>query len=102
MKDSIPELRRKGASHAVIADILRDINVPVASDTIFRFCHEILNEPMTRRHKRRKGDPTVPKEGAPKNPRKDNKTGTDGKADHLPIRASRCATGPHIADPNTI
>ena len=51
MKGSIAELRSKGASYAAIADILRNINVPVASDTVFRFCHEVLGEPMTRRRK---------------------------------------------------
>ena len=45
------------ASYATIADILRNINVNVASDTVFRFCHEVLDEPMTRRPSRRKVAP---------------------------------------------
>ena len=47
MKVGIAELRSKGASYAAIADMLRNVNVPVASDTVFRFCHEVLGEPMT-------------------------------------------------------
>ena len=54
MKDSIAELRSKGASYAAIAGILRNVNVPVASDTVFRFCHEVLGEPKTRYRRKRK------------------------------------------------
>ena len=67
LKDSIAELRSKGASYAAIADILRNVNVPVASDTVFRFCHEILGEPMTRRHKRGKMPARVPTKRAHEN-----------------------------------
>ena len=102
LKDSIAELRGKGVSYAAIADILRNINVPVAGDTVFRFCHEILGEPMIRRRKRRKMAAGVPKERARKESRKDNTTGTDRKADSLPVPGSERATGPRIADPNTI
>ena len=50
LKDGIVELRRKGASYAVIADILRNINVAVSHDTVARFCREVLDvTPRTRR-----------------------------------------------------
>ena len=49
-KDGIVELRRKGASYAIIADILRNINVAVSLDTVTRFCREVLKlMPRTRR-----------------------------------------------------
>ena len=64
MKDGIAELRSKGASYATIADILRNINVPVACDTVFRFCHEVLGEPVTRRRKKRKAPVRVPSDQA--------------------------------------
>jgi hypothetical protein len=102
MKDSIAEVRSKGASYATIADILRNINVAVASDTVFRFCHEVLGEPMTRRRRRRKVASGSPKERARKKPREGNATDTDRKADRLPFTGSERAQGPHIADPNTI
>ena len=102
MKDSIAELRCKGASYATIADILRNINVPVACDTIFRFCHEVLGEPMTRRRKRRKMATGVPNERAHEESHEDDATGFDRKADNLPVPGSVRATGPRIADPNTI
>ena len=54
MNEGIAELRNKGASYATIAGILRNINIPVSCDTIFRFCHEVLGEPMTQRRKSRK------------------------------------------------
>ena len=102
LKDSIAELRSKGVSYAAVADILRNINVSVASDTIFRFCHEVLGEPMTRRRRRRKVADGVPKERAHKESRKDNAIGTDRKADSLSVPGSERVTGPRIADPNTI
>ena len=49
-KDGIAELRRKGASYAIIADILRSTNVVVSHDTVARFCREVLElTPRTRR-----------------------------------------------------
>ena len=72
MKDGIAELRSKGASYATIAEILRNINAPVVSDTVFRFCHEVLGEPMTRRRKRRKVPVRVLVEQLHKNAREDH------------------------------
>ena len=105
LKDSIAELRSKGASYAAIADILRNIDVPVASDTVFRFCHEVLNEPMTRRHKRRKVPPRLPAQRPGEKSRTENARDTGklkGKSDNQPAASWERSTGPHIADPNTI
>ena len=102
LKDSIAELRSKGASYAAIADILRNVNVPVASDTVFRFCHEILGEPITRRRKRRKVGAIVSKERARKEPRKDSATGISGKTERLSVKNPEHSDGPRIADPDTI
>jgi hypothetical protein len=100
MKGSIAELRSKGASYAAIADILRNVNVPVASDTVFRFCHEILGEPMTRRRKRRKVTVADPKKLGREKPRE--APGTVRKAESQPFHTWQRPAGPHIADPNTI
>ncbi|SRR6266404_5344842 len=102
MKDSIAELRSKGAAYATIGDILRNVDVLVACDTIFRFCHEILGEPMTRRRRRRKLASGSPKERVNRKQCEGNATGTDRKTDRLPFTGSERALGPHIADPNTI
>ena len=102
MKGSIAELRSKGASYAAIACVLRNVNVPVASDTIFRFCHEVLGEPMTRRCRKRMVASGIPKERARKKPHEGSVTGTDCKAYRSPFTGSERAPGPHIADPNTI
>ena len=102
MKGSIAELRSKGASYAAIAGILRNINVPVASDTVFRFCHEILGEPMTRRRKRRKMPARVPTKRAHEKPVVNNVTGVHKQADSQPTREWKRPDGPRIADPKTI
>jgi len=100
MKDSIAELRSKGASYAAIAGILRNVNMPVASDTVFRFCHEILGEPMTRRRKRRKVAVADPKKLGREKPRE--APGTVRKAESQPFHTWQRPAGPHIADPKTI
>ncbi len=102
MKKGIMELRAKGASYAAIADILRNINVPVASDTVFRFCHEVLGEPITRHRKRRKMPARVPTERSHEKPVVNNATGVRKLADSHPVRTWQPSVGPHIADPNNI
>ena len=102
MKGSIAELRSKGASYAAIAGILRNVNVPVASDTVFRFCHEILGEPITRRRKRRKMPARVPTKRAHEKPVVNNVTGVHKQADSQPTREWKRPDGPRIADINTI
>jgi hypothetical protein len=102
MKDSIAELRGKGASYAAIADTLRNINVPVANDTVFRFCHEVLGEPLIHRRKKRKAPVRVPTERAQEKPHEDHATNKSEKADSRPVPNWKETGGPHIADPNTI
>jgi hypothetical protein len=105
MKNGIAELRTKGASYATVADILRNVNVPVACDTVFRFCHEVLGEPMTRRRRKRKMPAIVPKERAREKSLIENARDTgnlQGKLDNQPAAGWVRSTGPHIADPNTI
>ncbi len=102
VKDSIAELRSKGVSYAAIADILRNISVPVASDTVFRFCHEILGEPMTRRRKRRRTLARAPTERAREKSRDHHARDTGNKPHNQPVPGWGGSTGPHIADPNTI
>jgi hypothetical protein len=41
-KEGISELRRKGASYDVIADILSNLGVKVSRFTVTRFCREVL------------------------------------------------------------
>jgi hypothetical protein len=102
LKDAIAELRAKGASYATIADILRNINVPVACDTVFRFCHEVLGEPMTRRRKRRKPPVRVLSERAQEKSHEDHSTNKSKKADSRPVSGRKDTNGPRIADPNNI
>ena len=102
MKGSIAELRSKGASYATIADILRNINVPVANDTVFRFCHEVLAEPMTRRRKRRNIPARVLTERASEKRVVDGAPNVRKQANSQSVREWKPSVGPHIADPNTI
>ena len=101
MKDGIAELRSKGASYATVADILRNINVPVVADTVFRFCHEVLGEPMIRRRKRRKAQVRVPSQRAHKS-HEIHTTNGNVKADTLPVPSWKGRSGPRIPDINTI
>jgi len=102
MKDGIAELRAKGASYATIADILRNINITVACDTVFRFCHEVLSEPMTRRRKRREAPIRVPSERVQEKSHEDHTRDKSEKADSRPVSGRKDTNGPRIADPNTI
>jgi hypothetical protein len=102
VKGSIAELRSKGASYAAIADILRNVNVPVASDTVFRFCHEVLGEPMTRRRKRRKTLARVATERKREKSREHHARDTGNNTHNQPVPGWGGSTGPRIADPNTI
>jgi hypothetical protein len=102
LKAGIAELRSKGASFATIADILRNSNVPVVPDTVFRFCHEVLGEPRTHRRKRRKTPVRVPSKRAQEKPHEDHATNKSEKADSRPVPSWKETVGPHIADPNTI
>jgi hypothetical protein len=86
----------------LIDDILRNINVPVASDTVVRLCHEILGEPMTRRHKRRKVPSRVPRKRACQKPREVRITATSNKTHNETVPGTELSTGAHIADANTI
>ena len=100
MKDGIKELRSKGVSYAAIAGILRDINVPVASDTVFRFCHEILGEPKDRYRRKRKTS-TLRVRKQPHKPSPTPRILSPGGSSQKPDRWTQ-VNGPRIADPNTI
>jgi hypothetical protein len=111
LKDGIVELRHKGASYAIIADILRSTNVVVSHDTVARFCREVLElTPRTRR----------PRKASVKALQHDStghlKTKLPGKADSshstqhamqseksgMPDFRPGGTGGPRITDPNTI
>jgi len=51
LKEGILELRRKRASYRTIAEILRNIDVPVSHVTVRRFCRHVSKS------KRRRGQP---------------------------------------------
>ena len=48
-KDSIGELRRRGASFKTIATILRNKSISVSHDTVARFCYQVLGEKSPKR-----------------------------------------------------
>ncbi|MGD0650913.1 MAG: hypothetical protein ABSA97_07215 [Verrucomicrobiia bacterium] len=100
LKAGIAELRKRRASYKTIADILDNLNIQVACDTVFRFCHEILGEPKA--HYRRKRKTSTPR--VRKRPGKDSPTPHALSPGGSPQKADRWteANGPRIADPNTI
>lgn len=44
LRDSIAEARNKGASHDVIRTYLHRTGIDVSTDTVARFCHQVLGE----------------------------------------------------------
>jgi len=102
LKQSIAELRSKGASYAAIAEILCNVNVHVASDTIFRFCHEILHEPRSRRRKRRKEEAQDSRKRVREEPHESHPSSTVRKGEDQPLQTWQRSDGPRIADPNDI
>ena len=100
LKAGIAELRKRRASYKTITDILHNLDIAVACDTVFRFCHEILGEPKA--HYRRRHKAATPM-GArrltnePAMQRARNLGGSLQKADHRTH-----ANGPRIANPNDI
>lgn len=87
-KEGIAELKRRGASYAVIAEILRNINVAVSVDTVARFCREILELSRASRARRKKSV-----RSSRQRPRNEPRPSNGG--DHA-------ARGPRVADPNNI
>src|ERR1041385_5935874 len=94
LQEGILELRRKHASYRTIAQILRNIDVPVSHVTVRRFCLHV-SKPKRRRKQPRKAtakpmDHESHSQAQIRNER--NRT----------VRTSREPGGPRIADPNTI
>ena len=100
LKTGIAELRKRRASYQTITDILRDLDISVSCDTVFRFCHEILGEPKA--HYRRKRKTSTPR--VRQRPGKDSPTPHALSPGGSPQKADRWteANGPRIADPNTV
>jgi hypothetical protein len=111
LKDGIAELRRKGASYAIIADILRSTNVVVSHDTVARFCSEVLGlTPRTRRP--RKASVKALQHDSTGNPKANlvRKDDSSRSTQHV-MQSEKSGTpdfrpagmgGPRIADPRTI
>jgi hypothetical protein len=53
LRDSISEARNKGASHETIRSYLHQTGIDVSTDTVARFCHQILGERKGRKSRRR-------------------------------------------------
>ena len=89
LKEGIAELRHKRASYRTIAEILRNIDVPVSHMTVRRFCHAVLKMEPTAQRKHH----TPRLSGAlPKSHTQPDETTT-----------TKLATrGPRVADPNNI
>ena len=100
LKVGIAELRQRHASYKTITDILANLDIAVSCNTVFRFCHEILDEPKA--HYRRTRKTSTPR--ARKRPGKDSPTPRALSPGGSPQKADRWteANGPRIADPNTI
>ena len=94
LKEGITELRRKHASYRTIAEILRDIDVPVSHVTVRRFCRHV-SKSKPRRGQSRKAAGKPISHQAHSQPLTHN-------ASNRAVQPSRAPRGPRIADPNTI
>ena len=80
-KDSIGELRKRGASFKTITTILRNKSISVSHDTVARFCYQVLGEKSPKR-----------KCSAPESERRDNCA-----QHHAPSRARKARPRPQTA-----
>ena len=94
LKEGICELRRKRASYRTIAEILRNIDVPVSHVTVGRFCRHVTKA-MPRRTQPRKATVKPMSHEVHSQPQTRN---TGNRA----AQPSREPRGPRVADPNTI
>jgi hypothetical protein len=94
LKEGITELRRKHASYRTIAEILRNIDVPVSHVTVRRFCRHV-SKSTRRRVQPRKATGKPMSHEAHSQPQIRN---TGNRA--LQLRGE--PHGPRVADPNTI
>jgi len=94
LKEGIMELRRKRASYRSIAEILRNIDVPVSHVTVRQFCRHVSKSTRRGGHARKATGKPLSHE-AHSHPQIRN---TGSRA--APSR--REPGGPRIADPNTI
>ena len=94
LKEGIMELRRKRASYRTIAEILRNIDVPVSHVTVRQFCRHVTKS-TRRRGQTRKATGKPLAHDAQSHPQI-RETGNRA------VRSRREPGGPRIADPNTI
>lgn len=94
LKEGIMELRRKRASYRTIAEILRNIDVPVSHVTVRQFCRHV-SKSVRRRARFRKATGKPMSHEAHSQPQIRN---TGNRA----AQTCREPGGPRIADPNTI
>jgi hypothetical protein len=94
LKEGITELRRKRASYRTIAEILRNMDVPVSHVTVGRFCRHV-SKSMPRRVQPRKATVKPMSHKAHSQPQIHN---TGNRA----VQPSNEPRGARVADPNTI
>jgi hypothetical protein len=94
LQEGILELQRKRASYRTIAEILRNIDVPVSHVTVRRFC---LHVSKSKRRRKQARKPT----GKPMSHEVQSQPQIRNKRNRA-VQPSREPGGPRIADPNTI
>jgi hypothetical protein len=100
LKTGIAELRKRRASYQTITDLLRDLDISVSCDTVFRFCHEILGEPKARYRRKRKTS-TLGVRKQPDKPSPTPRVLSPGGSSQQPDRWTQ-VNGPRVADPDDI
>lgn len=63
LRDRILELRSKHASYDTVRILLAEANIVVSTDTVYRFCRDVIGKPARSRRPKKKGEiPESPQE----------------------------------------
>lgn len=107
LRDSIVELREKGASLRLIRELLATVDVSVSIDTIARFLNEVSGETTTTRRTKQAGNKrnavarTNAGQSASVPPVKEQPSAEQSSSSPPPSERTR-TRGPRVADPRNL
>jgi hypothetical protein len=100
LREGIAELRQKGASFALIRELLATVGVEVAADTVRRFYRGVIEEPRTAAKTSRRRERASP--AAPVPISHAEAPTSAPQTEPQPAREPPRGRGPRIADPRNL
>ena len=100
LREGIAELRQKGASFALIRELLATVGVEVAADTVRRFYRGVIEEPRTAAKTSRRRERASPAAPVPISHAEAPKSAP--QTEPQPAREPPRGRGPRIADPRNL